>query len=197
MTNETVLTESPKLYLPTRPNRHGLLSPFMTGMKICPPLQACGRVRKVNRIMVTIMGVFWTCVLRKINYIHPSLSLSWAALLLPFQKLNWGIGMGIQVPSRHSGLRRYAGINKGRESHYRVSGWRGTSRVRRLEQGYGSAVDGGLTHSISCTIGLCFCSPEGCFPPSVFFLSYTRDYGNDSVIGLMEEWGETKHLDSS
>lgn len=89
MTNETVLTESPKLYLPTRLNRHGFLSPFMTGMKICPPLQACGRVRKVDRITVTIMGVFRTCVLRKINYINPSLSLL-SCIVASFPKAGLG-----------------------------------------------------------------------------------------------------------
>lgn len=92
VTNETVLTESPKLDPPMRLKRHGFLSPFLTGMKICHPLQASGRVRKVNRIGVIIMGDFQKMGSKK-NALHLScLSLQLHSHFLLEAGLGYGDG---------------------------------------------------------------------------------------------------------
>lgn len=140
MTNETVLTESPKLYPPMRLNRHGFLGHFLTRMKICPRLWASGRVRGVKRISDIIIGICRTWILRKMNFIPPVSLVSCIVAssledALGYEDGNSGTKKtGLHVDSEDmQALIKHRGSEQ--KTHSRASGWRGTSQSQETGAG--------------------------------------------------------------
>ena len=138
MTNETVLTESPKLYPPMRLNRHGFLGHFLTRMKICPRLRASGRVRGVKRISVIIIGICRTRIL--MNFIPPVSLVSCIVAssledALGYEDGNSGTkktGLHVDSEDMQALVKRRGSEQK---THSRVSGRRGTSQSQETGAG--------------------------------------------------------------